>query len=818
MSSLRADTLASANGSVAMRAPHLAADARDKAGAEAAPAAARIGAEQVSLLYQQAPLGLTVNLFIGVLAVWLLWTEIPHALLLTWFTVIVVVTLLRGGLVCRYRQVRPAPEEAVQWRICFVVGVAMSGFGWGTAGWLFPPYGELDTQVIIVFFLGGMVAGAIPMLACVLRAYLLYLGTTMLPVVVWFHVQWDPIHLAMGVMITIYCAALLLTARHYNDTIMRSLSLAFENGDLINNLKRTNESLEASNRKLEAEKEDRAHAELALRQSEERSRTLLENAPVCIHEMGVDGRLQAINPAGLEMLGIVNERDVRGRSYLDLVHPEDRERVCSLLARAAVGHPCAFEFTASQDDIKRVFACSLIPLRGAGNNVQRIVGVTQDITDAHHLSQLLSYHASHDTLTGLVNRREFESRLQKALESARRNQSEHALCYLDLDQFKIINDTCGHVAGDALLRQLGLVLQEHTRKCDLIARLGGDEFGVLMEDCTPEHARRLAQKMRDAVNGFRFFWQESSFGIGVSIGLVPITGATEGMTALLSAADAACYAAKDQGRNRIHVYHEHDAELVRRHGEMQWVARIQHALEENRFHLALQSIVPVDPTRREGAHYELLLRMEDDDGQPIQPGEFLPAAERYSLIGRLDRWVVRAAFDWLARHARNLPDLHLCCINLSGQSIDDPGFLDYVVCQLDETGVPADKICFEITETAAIAQLSGAMRFMTALRGRGCRFALDDFGSGLSSFAYLKNLPVDFLKIDGAFVKGIDTDPMDLAIVRAIHELARVMDKQTVAECVYDEAALEKLREIGIDYAQGHAFGELRRADELASY
>lgn len=797
-----------------MRTPPLS-ETRAKTGADAAPQARRIGAEQVALLYRQAPVGLGVNVCIGALALWLLWRDVPHFLLLVWYAVVVAATLARAVLVYRYRRVRPAPAEADYWRTCFVVGVAMSGLVWGAAGWVFPPHGALDTQVIIVFFLGGMAAGAVPMLGYVLGAYLVYLGASMLPVVVWFHLQWDSIHLAMGAMIMIYCAALLLTARHYHDTITRSLSLAFENNDLIDNLRRANESLEASNRKLEAEKEDRAHAELALRQSEEHSRTLLENAPVCIHEMDVDGRLQAINPAGMEMLSIRNELEVCGRSYLDLVHPNDRERVCSLLARAAAGHPCAFEFSATQADAGRVFACSLIPLRDAGNTVRRIMGVTQDITDAHHLSQLLSYHAKHDTLTGLVNRREFERCLAKALESARCDQSEHALCYLDLDQFKIINDTCGHVAGDALLRQIGLVLQEHTRKHDVIARLGGDEFGVLMEDCTSDRARGLAQTMRDAVNAFRFLWEQRSFGVSVSIGVVPITAATEGMTALLSAADAACYAAKDQGRNRIHVYREDDAELARRHGEMQWVARIQHALEEDRFHLAVQSIVPVDPSRREGAHYELLLRMEDDDGRPIQPDVFLPAAERYSLIGRLDRWVVQAAFNWLASGAHRLSELHLCCINLSGQSIDDPAFLDYVVCQLDETGVPAAKICFEITETAAIAQLSGAMRFMSALRGRGCRFALDDFGSGLSSFAYLKKLPVDFLKIDGAFVKGIGADPVDVAIVRAIHELARVMNKQTVAECVHDETILRKLRELGVDYAQGHAFGDLRRADEL---
>ena len=438
-----------------------------------------------------------------------------------------------------------------------------------------------------------------------------------------------------------------------------------------------------------------------------------------------------------------------------------------------------------------------------------VLMVCEDITAAHRLSEKLSYQASHDPLTSLFNRREFERRLERALQEARIDQVEHALCYLDLDQFKVINDTCGHIAGDALLRQLGGVLQARLRKADTLARLGGDEFGVLIKYCAPEDAVKVAESLRRLITEFRFIWEDKSFNIGVSIGLVPIDEHSESITSALAAADSACYAAKDQGRNRIHLYHEKDADLARRRGEMQWVSRIHKALEEDRFRLSYQPIVPVGNGNGNGAgeHYEILIRMVDEDDRMVSPGAFLPAAERYNLISQLDHWVLETAFAWLVDHPQHLENLHMCSINLSGHSLGDQEFLEFATRQLEETGIPPEKICFEITETMAIVNLSKATQFMQALKGLGCRFALDDFGSGLSSFAYLKNLPVDFLKIDGVFVKDIVDDPIDMAVVSSINEIGHVMGKQTIAEFVEDEAILAKLREIGIDYAQGYGIG-----------
>jgi diguanylate cyclase (GGDEF)-like protein len=429
----------------------------------------------------------------------------------------------------------------------------------------------------------------------------------------------------------------------------------------------------------------------------------------------------------------------------------------------------------------------------------------------------LEHQASHDALTALVNRQEFERRLQRVIETARTKGAEHALCYLDLDQFKVINDTCGHEAGDELLRQVGGVLQQRTRKRDTLARLGGDEFGVLMEHCSLTQARRVAHGLREAIEGFRFIWEGRTFEVGVSIGLVCITDVSGSILNILSAADRACYAAKDQGRNRVHVYDEGDAELARRHGEMQWVARIPQALEEHRFHLVRQPIVPLNSGLSEGEHYELLIRMEDEEGRIVLPGAFLPAAERYNLSVKIDRWVIAKALAWLKGDPKQLKGLFLCTINLSGRSLGDEEFLEFIIRQFDETDIPAEKVCFEITETAAIANLFNATRFINALKKRGCRFALDDFGSGLSSFAYLKNLPVDYLKIDGAFVKDMVDDPIDLAMVKSINEIGQAMGKKTIAEHVENEAILEKLKlpEIGVDYAQGYGIAQPRPIEQV---
>ncbi len=572
---------------------------------------------------------------------------------------------------------------------------------------------------------------------------------------------------------------------------------------------------------------ERKRAEAALALSEERFQGLYDNSPDMYFTVAEDGTVISVNQFGADYLGYSKDALI-GEPIWKLIHAEDLAFVQEQIGSAFSNEPSEseLEFRMVRRDNSVLWIHERIRLLPKTSNAPAELRVVcRDVTEAHNLSQELSYQASHDSLTGLVNRRELENRLARVLETARADGSHHALCYLDLDQFKVINDTCGHVAGDELLRQLSEVLRTKVRRRDTLARLGGDEFGVLMEHCVLRQAQRVANTLRKTVEDFRFSWENKTFSVGVSIGLVPVTTDSESVAGTLSAADTACYVAKDQGRNRIHVYHPQDMELARRHGEMQWVARINQALEEDRFCLSVQPIRPLSEVGPEVQpsstapddcdYFELLLRMRDSSGRLVPPGAFLPAAERYSLSVRLDRWVVEKIFSWLDAHPEQLERLAMCSINLSGHSIADEQFLQFVISSLDGTNVPAEKLCFEITETAAITNLVSATRFITALKGWGCHFALDDFGSGLSSFAYLKQLAVDFLKIDGVFVKDVVDDPINLAMVKSINDIGKVMGKRTIAEFVENDSILEKLREVGVDYAQGYRIGRPKPLDRL---
>lgn len=430
----------------------------------------------------------------------------------------------------------------------------------------------------------------------------------------------------------------------------------------------------------------------------------------------------------------------------------------------------------------------------------------------------LVYQANHDALTGLINRREFEQRLERALAGAMVQGREHALCFIDLDQFKVINDTCGHAAGDELLRQLALLFRRGLRERDTLARLGGDEFALLLENCGLADAIAVAEALRSEVQRYRFKWRERIFSVGVSVGVVAVNRGSGVVDDVLAAADAACYVAKDRGRNQIHVYEMRDSELARHRGEMQWVARVQGALEANRLVLYWQEIRPLHRAAGEGCHVELLLRMRADDGSLVPPMAFIPAAERYAVMPAIDTWVIdetlRLARASLEHGRRGL----LFGVNLSGASLKDPEFRQRLLARLADAPELGPCLCFEITETAAIGNLTAVNAFIGGMKLNGCKFALDDFGSGLSSFNYLKNLAVDFLKIDGAFVREMVGNPIDRAMVDAIHRIGRLMGLQTVAEFVGSEDTLAMLREIGVDYAQGEAVSDPRPLTELQAW
>ncbi|WP_404787846.1 EAL domain-containing protein [Altericista sp. CCNU0014] len=451
---------------------------------------------------------------------------------------------------------------------------------------------------------------------------------------------------------------------------------------------------------------------------------------------------------------------------------------------------------------------SAAPIRASNGEIIGVVLVFHDVTQSRYLARQLSWQANHDDLTGLFNRRTFERQLTDAIVGARSQKQNHVLCFLDLDQFKAVNDTCGHAAGDELLCQVTRLFQERVRLTDTLARLGGDEFGLLLHQCSLAQAEQVAESLRQRIQEFEFIWQGKVFTIGVSIGLAEINADSQNLNTVLSAADAACYAAKERGRNCIYVYHSNDLKLVQHRNEIQWISKIDRALREDRFQLYFQKIAPV-MKGTETDRYEILLRLVDEFGELVLPMAFIPAAERYHLIPAIDRWVIRSFFSQYGKYRQEFIDRGcaerngLYTINLSGGSVNSGEFLEFLEDQFAEYNIPPQNICFEITETTAIANLDQAALLIHSLKKLGCRFALDDFGSGMSSLAYLKKLPVDYLKIDGGFIKDIDNDRIDYAMVDSFNRLSHLMGIQTIAECVERESVLKQLREIGVDYAQG---------------
>ena len=550
--------------------------------------------------------------------------------------------------------------------------------------------------------------------------------------------------------------------------------------------------------------------EEALFEAKERAEVTLRSIGDGVITTDTQGKVDYLNPVAEQLTGW-ELRTAMGHplgEVFRVVDEQTREPLSDAVAECLdVGQRCTLDdnpVLLHRDGGEYSIEATVSPIRNREGQIIGAVLVFHDVTELRGLARKMSHQATHDALTGLVNRAEFERRLECLLEnSGGEDGLEHALMYVDLDQFKLVNDTVGHVAGDELLRQLTAQLQLRVRGNDVLARLGGDEFGVLLENCSLAQALDVAEDLRRITRAFRFEWDGKVFDVGASIGVVRIDADSGSLSDVLSAADAACFMAKDMGRNRVHVYTPDDRELTRRRGEMQWVHRVKTALNEERLCLYCQSATGLSGSAGSAAYREILLRMRDEQGELVPPMAFLPAMERFHAMPDLDRWVVKTALQVLA-DKQDWAEGEVFAINLSGQSLGDESFRHYVLDQLACSGVPRNHLCFEVTETAAIANLAFATRFIDALKGLGCQFALDDFGSGLSSFGYLKRLPVDYLKIDGHFVFNIENDAVDHAMVDAINRIGHVFHMQTIAEFAESEAIVDILRDMGVDYAQGN--------------
>ena len=545
-----------------------------------------------------------------------------------------------------------------------------------------------------------------------------------------------------------------------------------------------------------------------------------ENAQVTLASIGdgvirtnMDGYIEYMNAAAEKVVGLGLE-DSHGKPLMEVFNivdektlrrPPDPVRL-SIEEGKGIMLPGYLQVIHPYHNTRISVEVLASPIRDSNDDITGVVVVFHDVSELRSLSKM-TYQATHDSLTGLINRREFERRVNHALEHARNGDGRYVLCYLDLDNFKVVNDTSGHIAGDELLKMLKIRFLSVIRESDSLGRLGGDEFGILFSGCSLEWAVQVAEKIRAIVEEFRFVWDSKAFRIGVSIGVVRINADSGVISDILSAADSACYMAKDKGRNRVHVYEENDMELIERQGQMQWVQKIHDVLEQNRFRLFFQAIEKLDNTGDDNGklHGEVLVRVLDEDLDLIGPSSFIPSAERYNLMPMIDRWVVENTLAMLASNIDLVTSkLERCCINLSGQSLSDERFMRFLVDQINAARVPPDLLCFEITETAVIANLNTAANLISALRDMGCRFALDDFGVGLSSFGYLRNLAVDYLKLDGSFVKNMVNNRTDYEMVRAVNQIGHTMNIRTIAEFVQDHATLQAIRELGVDYAQGY--------------
>lgn len=766
-------------------------------------------AEQIKLLYLQANKALLTTLIIATTLTLIFWEHVPPVRAVAWLAAIFLLTLGRFILIRSYFRTDPAVETAFLWGQRFIYGSLISGILWGIAGSIFFLADSPMHQLFLAFLLGGMLAGAMATLSPSRAAFLVFSIPLAVPFIYHMFLCSNEMSLILSLTYLLFLLMMISISSQLRHNIIESLDLRFENFALVRSLTQAKEQLEL---RVTARTEELAATNDILLQEKELFQITLASIGDAVITTDSKGLVTYLNPVAEWFTGR-NNAECIGKNLSEVFQIKDLVRHDSIenMFDQMAGNPNQSDSNQEcilmhRDHHECIVNYSLAPIKNRSKDIIGTVLTFRDVTEQRKLTEKLAYQAAHDALTGLLNREEFENRLSKILASIRKNDI-HALLYLDLDQFKVINDTCGHGAGDELLRQVTALLHSKLRTRDTLARLGGDEFGIILEHCPPNEALQVANTLRELIQNFRYRWQDKTFTIGVSIGLFPIRHDNEGLASTLSAADSACFAAKDQGRNRVHVYHSDDTVLQQRSSEMQWLPRIQEAIINQRLCLFFQPIVAVQEENELVEHGEFLLRLQGEHDQLIYPASFLPSAERYDQMLAIDQWVIDQSLKLLSmRSFNNYRKMY--AINFSAQALSNEEFLAYVIEKMQFYRCQPSTLCFEITENIALADLQHVTKFITTFKELGCRFSMDDFGSGLSSFGYLKNIPLDYLKIDGKLVKGMSTDPVDRAMVEAINRIGHVMGMKTIAEWVEDAPTLALLKTIGVDYVQGNKLAQ----------
>lgn len=759
-------------------------------------------------IYRQMPVGIALTVFCSVFAAWIIRFQTPHYLLVPWLSFIAMTAVLHIILIREFNKKRSHIGTSSNWSVYNTFLCAVTALAWGIGALLFLPFLDAGTQLVFLGIVFFYVIASLPIMAALYSGYILFISVIAALLLASLLIQ--PIVHKTTIILALAGTYIFLTAiaAYFNRSLLAAFSLAAKIKDNFHYLYDLNETTRVDNIQLRKRISEEEHQHNRLKSEKEHAEITLQSIGEGVITTDTEGYVIYFNTVAELLTGWKSE-EASGEYIMDLFEIVDE------VHGKKIADPIKESLTSNgpinsnentilirKDKVQYYIDFSVTPIRNKQNIITGTVLVFRDVTDKRILAKDLIWQASHDALTGLINRREFESRLIKLLKSNTAPDRQHALCYIDLDQFKIVNDSCGHMAGDSLLEMIARKLRRKTRETDTLARLGGDEFGVILYSCSIEKARLIAEAFRRQVEEIDFNWQGKHFKVGMSIGIVPITAETDDISELLRLADMACYMAKDAGRNLIHVYNKKDQKMLQRRGELRWVDTIQDALERGSFVLYVQEVKPIGGDNKTTV-CEILLRLKQDDGLDISAARFLKTAERYHLLPKLDQWAIKACFEQLHYGHPLLERTDIVSINISGQSITDSRTAEYILSLASDYGIRPERVCFEIEEAALLSNPHAVSKFISVLHGAGFRFALDNFSSGLNLLSQISQLKLDYIKINGSLSTETMHRTIDSTALDSMNKLCHLMGTKTVAKFVADKNDMRSIEDIGLDYIQG---------------